>query len=112
MSKPTNERRGRMYADRKRMNRVRMRYVARHRAWLEADKERVYEFAERIIALGLLARTTGETFARCSIIGAIARLDGVKLRERFGWLSRTGWGEFWGCYSTKARRERRKLAAG
>lgn len=105
MSKPTTERRARLTRDGAAMRRVRRRYLRKLRAWLEADRERIYELCDRMQALGLYAPTTVETDRRSGVLSSLAKLDGAETpRDRNAWLLRTGWAAYWGCSASKARK--------
>lgn len=98
-------RRKRMERDNRAMARVRRRYVRAFRVWLLADKERVYEMADRMIELGLFSPLYASG-ARCSIIRSLAEQDGCRFdRDRWNrWLIREGWNPYWGYWGTKEYR--------
>lgn len=98
-------RRKRMERDNRAMVRVRRRYIRAFRVWLCADKERVYEMADRMIELGLYSKLYASG-ARFSIISYLAEMDGCRFdRDTWNrWLIKEGWHAYWGYWGTKEYR--------
>lgn len=110
--RPTAERRERMTTDAVKMRRARRRYVRACMAWLEADRERIYELGERMQAFGLFAPTTAECDIRSSNLTNLARAAGYEnYKGRHQWLLKTGWCAFWGFSASKYRRAKLEARA-
>jgi hypothetical protein len=102
-----------MIVDGAKMRRVRRKYVRRAAAWLEADRERIYQLTERMRELGLYAPTTAECDIRSGIISTLAKVNGHEtptLRHR--WMLKTGWVAYWGWSASPRRRAKGLKRAG
>lgn len=101
----TATRRERMTRDGADMRRARRRYIRKAAAWLEADRERIYELTERMRSFGLYAPTTAECDIRCGIIKTLALIAGEEtFTNRHRWILRTGWNAFYGWSASQFRR--------
>jgi hypothetical protein len=105
--KASERKRQRLTRDGAWMRRLRRKYLRRCAAWLEADRERIYELCAKMQARGLYAPTTCECDVRSGAISTLGKTygyDSTKLRNQ--WLLKSGWSAFWGYYATKYRRAR------